>query len=1074
MKDNTNSMAKHLSDVERLNQNALSMFQAMFEAINTDKESAVAVLEMLDGTKKTVTIPSNLHLKAEVNRLRDSLTNIASLGNSTDSTIVALDGRDNFRQIITTSFKKSVDAIKSSEFNIDENINVTQNPLIERLLSPLTSLKLTLPQRYINDKYVVVTKVIANDTTSIVDGDSYASVISKLQTAGIKYIIKKETIKTDSAVTRFFGSFDVLNIVDNQNDTFTCQLNKITYSDSTNTALNSRELDVNNKLVSGDGGTTFIVKSVSNTGTGIFATIAPTGGYTGLKAGVGTLEILDDTIQSKSVKIPIAGQDKFILFISSVGNTTDAEGVTSVAKKIDSTNFKVTSNNIEYIFDTYFATNILSIGNYLESVVKDNSIPRFLAAAIDAPVLNTDYFKVTQVNKHITNTATTSKILAYSADKNRIGSELSIINDRISALSNAISKGQYRSKTEKSKDETALEKIMNEKEQKQRLFNSTVENISSMSSFVDAPKATPKYKIQGFWPIVEPSSAITGDLQRVVQYNVRYKYVPTNSDVTNTSSINIDGQEGVISAWNEFKTVPLLKEFDATSESFKWANVKIGDGNVNNINQLEIPISYGESVVIQVQAISEAGYPGNPALSEWSNPIKKEFPAELAQDEQIKSIVESNQDDVVKVQVSKEFSSRGITTHVSKSFTEQERYFSHPAAEIASGEYTSEQKTISQAELNKALMLRIAKLEELLNRRNTAYSVEIVAPSGRTYPVNRLSTVNVFAGHYTDYVDVNQDFGNIVEVVFYLKLINRNATSADIPSISPGVLTQFTTNSLYTSASYAEVSTTIAKQQLNGQIAYIRSKDVSGSTDLYVQNTAQSDTMILPADIEAGAALASRNAIQFDGGSFTAVKIKSNAIGTSYVALSSSHPYYIASQAEPSNGVLAGAVADEFNRIKLFNSQLVQDTAQLDLTSNVQSQFNVNDKYVIGKNSTGSRLFMRVSDIQNMQVTSSDSSASVILHNGEENALMIPIVYQFRMTDALGRINGDSSLSTSASNIEYNKKLGIDLIVGNESFKFDLNVNAKFRHTTLSASNQQNNVIISSIDPSASSTPNII
>lgn len=1074
--DKSNSLSKHIADIERLNRNALALCQAMFEATTTDKENATAILELYDGTKRSVIVPSNLFLKAEVQRLRESVLNITGLSEGNSGALISISAEEGFREIFLSSFKKSVDALKLSELDLDKNINVEQNPLIDRLLSPLTCARLQLPSRFENDKNVAITKIFVEEFGAVTDGMTYIQTISILQTAKIDYSIKREIVKTDPKKMRFYGAFDIFDIKDNGNDSFTCRFNKKTYSDSNSPVVDSRELDVNAHLVTSDGLTKFKVKSVVDNGQGIFVTIQPLGGYGKLLPGLSVIEYLDSDGDPRTVSIPIKGQDKFIMFVSSIGAFADVEGVHSVSKLVRSSDFKVLSNNIEYDFDSYFATNILSLGNHLESIVRDNSVPRFLAETIPQPVLNTDYFKVQQVNKHITDSATTEKILKYSAEKNRINSDLSIINEKISALSNTISKGQYRSRTEKSKDEAELTRLINEKDTKQKLFNTTVSNISSLGSFVDAPKATPKYKIQGFWAIDEPTSTVTGDLQRIVQYNVRFKYVPTNSDASNTTSINVGGQEGVISAWNEFKTVQLLKEYDAASESFKWAEVKISDGNVNNVNQLEIPISYGESVIIQVQAISEAGFPGNPSTSEWSAPMKVLFPEELAQDEQVKSIVESNQDDVIKVEVEKEFASRGISTHVSRSYTEQERYFSHPASEISSGQYTAEQKTISQEELNKDYLLRISKLEEIVSRRNTSYSVELVGPNGRVYPVNRLSTVNVFAGHYTDYVNVNQEseYGNIVETIFYLKLINRNATSAEISSLSPGVLTQATENALYNLSSYALVADQTARAQLNGQLVYIRSKDVAGSEELFVQNTDLSSTEVQTADIDSSAPLALRTVIEYDGSSFSSIKLKDNASGTDYVALTKSHPFYAAYADNTSNPVTTQAVVDEFVRIAKFNGQLLANNAQSNLETNFQAQFNPNDKYVVGKNSTGSRLMLRVSDIQNMQVSSSDPASSIVLHNGEENAIMIPIVYQFRMTDALGRINGDSTLSTTASNIEYNKKLGIDLVVGNDIFKFDLNVNAKFRHTTLSASNQQNNVVISSIDLSSSNKPNIV
>lgn len=1073
----TNSMSQQLDDVNRLNQNGLTLMKSMYEAITTNKENATATIELQDGTKQSFTIPSNIFLKSEVERVKKSLENLTGVGTTKSGAIVNLNDGENtrMRQIYLSTFKKALDKVKVNEVVLSQNININQNPLIEKLLSPLTTINVKLPTRFNKEKQVVVTKFFVSSLTGMSQGQSYATIKQYLATNNISHTIKEDVINTNPTPTRYYGSFNVISITNNNDDTFTCRLDKKTYNDTQNVVENSRELDVNQKLITKDGLGIFKITSVVDNGIGVFVTLKNESGHSGLVTGVETLSIYDEGIVSKSVEVPLKGQDKFVMFISSLDSISDTQGAYSDAFLVDSSTYKIVSNGIEYNFNTYFASNILSLGQHLESIVKDNTVPRSLAATLPKPVLSLDYFKVRQINKHITNTADGEKIKRFASEKNRLQSDITKLSEKISKLNNKINKGQYHSRDEKEKDETSLNVFINQREDKQKAYNSTVDNIKNLSSFLDAPKASPKYRVQGFWAVDEPTSLITGDKQRIVQYNVRWKYVPSNSDVSETPSINVAGKEGLISAWSETNTVPLKKTFNTDKQKFVWDEVNIADAEVNNINQLEVPISYGESVIIQVQAISEAGYPSNPQLSEWSEPIKVTFPEELAQDEQIRALVEGNEDDLVKVEVNKEFQSRGIPKHLSKSYTEQDRYFAHTAEEISSGQFTSEQKTISMAEVIRQQDLKIKALEAIVQRRTTTYSVEIVAPNGRVYPVNKLSTINLFAGHYTDSVDVNTEanYGNIVEVVFYLKLINRNATTAEINSISSGILTQNTTNTSYNDVPYALVGSEVAQAQRNGQILYLREKDVSGSQDLVFTNNAESTTMVSSGDVTATTIVAEKTIVQYDGSTFSTVKLSEAANGTDYIVMTTSHPLYIAYLANPANATVSTALVNEFNRIKKYNSSMLEATKQQNIGSTDIMQFADNDKYLVGKNSTGSKLFMRISDIQNIQVSTSDASSSITLHNGESNAIMIPIVFQYRMTDAKGRISGDSSLSLSASNIEYTKKMGVDLNVGGEMFKFDLNVSAKFRQTTLSASNTTNNTIISAVDPQASTTPNI-
>lgn len=1073
-----NSMAQQLADVNRLNDNGLVLMKAMYEAITTDKSNATASIELNDGSIQNIIIPSNIFLKSEVERMRATLNNMLGLGSTRSGSIVSINDGDvtKLRQISLSTFKKAIDKLETNEISIDKNININQNPLIEKLLSPLTTIPVKLPNRFNNEKNIVTTKLFVNSLDNLTDGMSYAQVNQYLATNGIGYTTKEDIIKLNPTKQRFYGNFTVFTVTNNENDTFTLRLDKKTYNDTLNVVENSRELEVGNQLITKDGLGLFLVTSVVDNGLGVFVTVKNVSGESGLKAEISALQFYDTTVSDKKVDVVIKGQDKFVLFLSSLDDKTDTQGAYSSAIIVDSSTYKVITNGVETPFNTYFASNILGLGQHLESIVKDNTVPRDLAAKIEKPIVDEQYFKVSQINKHITNTADSKKLKKFSVEKNRLLSDITKLNNSVQKLTTRINKGQYKSRDEKASDESALNTLSQQKKGKQSAYNSTVESIAQLSTFLSAPKSSPKYKVQGFWAIQEPTSSITGDKQRIVQYNVRYKYVPSNSDVSETSSINVDGKEGLISSWNENNTIPLKKTFDNDKQKFIWDSVNISDADINNINQVEISISYGESVIVQVQAIGEAGYPSNPILSEWSEPIKVDFPEELAQDEQIKSIVENNENDLVKVEVDREFETRGVTKLLAKSYTEQDRFFALTADTVASGQFTTEQKTISMAELFKTMQLEIEKLSDIVNRRNTSYSIELVAPNGRVYPVNKLSTVKLFAGHYSESVDINNtsNYGSVVEVVFYLRLINNNATTADITSISSGLLTSPTSNANYENVPLALVGSNDKVTQQNGQLVYLRNKDVSGSNDLVYANNSVSETILPIADITPTTTDAEKTIVQYDGSTFTTVKFNVAASGTDYVVMSTSHPLYIAYINDQTNPTISNALVAEFERIAQFNDSLLENYKQQDLDSLDFTQFTDNDKYLLGRNSTGSKLFMRVSDIQNIQVKTSDSSSSVTLQNGQENALLIPIVYQYRMTDINGRINGDSSLSKSASNVEYVKKLGIDLIVGNELFKFDVEVSSKFRQTTLSASNSANNTVINAIDTQSSNTPNIL
>jgi hypothetical protein len=72
--------------------------------------------------------------------------------------------------------------------------------------------------------------------------------------------------------------------------------------------------------------------------------------------------------------------------------------------------------------------------------------------------------------------------------------------------------------------------------------------------------------------------------------------------------------------------------------------------------------------------------------------------------------------------------------------------------------------------------------------------------------------------------------------------------------------------------------------------------------------------------------------------------------------------------------------------------------------------------------------------------------------SGAENALNIPVLFQFRASDRLGYVGGYNSLST-LTNIKYSKKLGIDIFLKDEApFSFDIQIDAQYiKETSLDA-----------------------
>lgn len=1068
-----NSLTYQLENNNRLQANGLAISQAFYEAVTSNKTSVDLTINNEDGTETVVAIPTNIALHNDFKKVEASLKNIVGLSNDTQNTIIsANDG--SFRQLYVHNFKKTYDQPKATEISISNQINVDTNHVVKNLLSPLTEIKVSLDKKYLRSDKVNVTKLIVNsgDFSAFSDGETYQEVIQKLATTGYSYETISFDMHTKNRNTRYFGTFNVTNMVVNDDLTINVTLDKLTYSDNENVVSDSRELDVNDRLVTKSGNNRLYVTAVDRVNN--IVTLMSEGGFESVKTGVEELSyLMTETQEVRDLHIPVKLNEKSIIFLKIVDSSTQVESTYSQSKIFDSDNYIVIENNQQYTFNEYFASKVVDLGAYFESILRENTIPVALGETPSKPIVFSSNFNVLQINKHLTNTLSAEKIKKFNREKTIIDAEIDVLTNSIESLNSRIAKGNYTTSNEKLKDVALLNSKIRERNSKKESFKTVVNNIQNALANTTSNSVTPKYRVRGFWDVESDLVSNTTTAQKIVQYNIRYRYIsnvgtPSTADSMSFIDSNGNSLNGVFSSWNEYKTEPLKKKLNPVTNQLEWEVNSVESIDQQNINQLDIPIRYGESVEFQIQAVSEAGFPTSPITSEWSDLIRVDFPDELTQESDLATIANNNNDDLLKVAVNNEFSTQGITEHVSTAFQEQDKYFAHQSTQIASGFLTDEQKTISLFDYLTTLTNNYNTLKEQIERRYNSLTVQIVDHNNRVYNVNNKGVIDIFAGYYTDDVDITDKnaFGDIVEKTFYIKIVNKNATVIDMPSISTGTLTNATTNNMYSNVGISLQNTDEkADKQLNGQLIYLRNRNVIDDIDLVVSNeNKNSFTVVNNVDID-NSALDTQKDVVHNNNSYELVKLTDNASLNDYVVMSNKHPLYIDFLSSNNDTELKA----EFERMSKFNDNIRLEQQQSEYDSDLPIEFVQNDKYMIGKNSVGSRLFVKPV-MADLQVNGSENTAIRQIHSGETNALLIPIKFQYRMMDILGNVDGDSKLTTN-SNLTYTKTIGVDTVIMGEIYKFDIRVSCKFRSTSIS--NQNITTVTNEIDTTSSQNTNV-
>ncbi len=128
-----------------------------------------------------------------------------------------------------------------------------------------------------------------------------------------------------------------------------------------------------------------------------------------------------------------------------------------------------------------------------------------------------------------------------------------------------------------------------------------------------------------------------------------------------------------------------------------------------------------------------------------------------------------------------------------------------------------------------------------------------------------------------------------------------------------------------------------------------------------------------------------------------------------------------------------------------------------------------NDRYLIGKDTCGSYLFLGPVTYNQLLINGVDARAYKTVQPGNNNALVIPIIFQYRMTDYYGppitsstspggygivggyNVNPDTGIViTPPKNITYVRRIGLDLYQqDSQVFSFDIQVSSTYKKDSL-------------------------
>jgi hypothetical protein len=806
----SNSISHLLEQFLELNTNSLETFERINEAISTDKETVtIDLFDNRTGKMTAIQIPAFGFLKREIERIDKNLTAISGLDTSS-ANVKLKDG--SYRKIHTSKLKGP--SLPVTSLATPKEFSTKLNDFFEDFLNPLLTISLDVKGQIPVDTERIYTERFIFDHEDIASTESfdeiykgqndlnYESFISKIEEAGLKYRIDAETVDMPIRSIQYTGGLDVLKvenvqktvIVDNVSQTKTIKvytLNKLTYSDANKRMKDTESLKIGDSLVvnNKEYNTRYKITSIDASTSQVGLELLE--GYVPVKIGADSLRIYKDIDLSVDIEIKVGFNERQVVFvkpidpISKIPSTDFSPGIAFFSNEltIQSEEGEITS------LAKYYKEEVADFGQFIKALKVDYIPPASEGLIPDAPIIESDNFKVTQINKHLTENSSVQKVKQIKSDKVAAKEAVKKLDSTIKKKRKLIATKKFSSKIERNREKNELSSLIREKAAETKVFSSSVSEIKAIAESNELPKASPKYRVRGFWSI--PDAKKVGDevSQEVVQFIARYRYASATGKTSVIEQIKFNKKTAAFSNWVEVKG-PVRKREKQADGGYRWIIESEEDAQAINFNSIDLPIRQGEVIEMMVKSVSEAGFPTTPVESEWSEIISIPFPEGVISTDGANSLVNQNDLDNVKVEINDDLESQNLFTHLDTGFTAGDTYYAHGAESLASGFLTGEQNPISVYEKLLELQNQLERLQSKVEGTVGELQIKIVDEEGVTTMVKNNTTAKIFAGYYVDNAPTGISKGYVVTKNFTVELHNTKASDLELCARIVGDLKQ--------------------------------------------------------------------------------------------------------------------------------------------------------------------------------------------------------------------------------------------------------------------------------------------
>lgn len=827
-KYNNTSLKDYYKNIQGLYTNAVNMMSAINQSLTSNSSKVYVNLINNDGEVYTrVQLPSMLYLENKLEELQNNFETLFSITESGEAWFTKSSDMFKLKVVksssapVTPTFK-DLDSLKAS---------ITDNNFLKDLVSPKTYLKVKVTNLPENAEKMFMKKVIFNDSTlfyqlkdaNLKSYEEYKAALYNLKN-GVDYTEYDSVIDLPVKKDKFKSNFVIVEIPSETSTgkenprhensakatklTYDVVVDTLLYTDSEDTSI-EYSLMTGDKICLGNTSTVYKVKSVNNQTNTI--TIEELFGRTTLDTFENNSNMIfqiynDSYNQYDYVQVPLEENQYIAIFLGVIYN--NIRSILSEPILVDLGSIMMYDefgnaivdqygNQLSYIeyYDKY-CTNIgdLILGltqsaypqlsNFTTDVLYNIQNGDNVKLMVDQSIDTENILQVVPINKHLINNTTSEEIISLHTQKSELNSQLKNIQDNIDNVYNTLVNTDFSKEVEITQQslQAQLQEYYSKRLTLQKQLNAVIDNINVAAADVTIGIDETKFRIRG---VTNPEAlenyldTFAGNDFKIIGLECEYKYKSIMKDTTNVMNIN----SNLFTDWNRLNNIDRQRKlvFNSSLSSFHTEFVDYGSTqNIIKWNQIDIPITKGEDVIIRIRYKYNVGQPFINIYSPWSDEIVMAFPTEYLDNVEVASILDTNEEDTISAKFRETLINDGYQKHINNALTVNNTTFYHMPENIYSGFNTPENNMINLKDKLSSMSIDIENTKSLVESElNKKYIVLLNYDEGN---------VELFPGNINKINIYNNDHINDSFVKKHMNIIIKNTGSNNIRfySIFPG------------------------------------------------------------------------------------------------------------------------------------------------------------------------------------------------------------------------------------------------------------------------------------------------